>query len=310
MSSHRTEDGEWLGRGLPDRNINTVEGGVSVRQIAAKLERRSLGGDENGPPEPIKEFSSSPALWLTGGTKGFVDAWEMCERTSSGRTPNQTTTNTRKPVNHIGDRITQGRMRSEMIEKRQVEEEPDAWEDVDYEFTESYREKARDENEKKRGRWRWWSWGRKRALEDEDVYQTTLATGGPYRGGHLLPEGKRRRGGRFGRHADVWLQFSAHLDTERTMTEVGRITKVLGYEIWRSPGENRWSCVRRLNHRHEMQMIIEVNDAAQPHGPISVVTVRRARGNRNRVEQWRYSQFYRELIERLQRLGIEISNDM
>lgn len=149
----------------------------------------------------------------------------------------------------------------------------------------------------------------------EDIHQSTLAEGAP-----VYTEDKNsasHKGTRsyvrhiFSRHhvrnGALWLEFSSPLTVERMLSEVGKIAKSLGYQVWRRPGENKLRCIRRLSHRHEMHMVIVVGSIGLPDGPVTVVRLRRARGDRNRTEAWRYAHFYRDLIERLQRCNIEIS---
>lgn len=149
----------------------------------------------------------------------------------------------------------------------------------------------------------------------EDIHQGTLAEGTPvYTDDKLHMGGKLGRGilpTLFGRNnvrnGALWLEFTSPLGMERMLAEVGKIAKSLGYQVWRRPGENKLRCIRRLTHRHEMHMVIVVGTIGLPDGPMTVVRLRRARGDRNKTEAWRYAHFYRELIERLQRHGFEIS---
>lgn len=210
-------------------------------------------------------------------------------------------------------------------------DENDAWDNVEYELTDSYREDVKHaediEPDNRRGRsyhrsaaWRLFSsigssLGKKRMEAEDDIYQSTLAPGNAvYKTEKTLGKARgplRRAGGyRFGRGGAMWLEFSSPVDVERMVSEVGKITKALGFRVLRRPGENKLQCVRWLTHRQEMHVVIIVSSIGLPQGSVSVVRLKRARGDRNRTEVWRYSQFYRELIERLQRSGIEIISEM
>lgn len=187
-------------------------------------------------------------------------------------------------------------------------------------------------------RWRLFSnigskMSRRRPEVVEDIHQSTLAEGAPAYAaadrekdspGHNGAGGMHAGGVAAGnkplgrrlvpllfnrnnvRNGSLWFEFSSSLGAERMVAEVGKIAKTLGYQVWRRPGENKLRCIRRLTHRHEMHMVILVGTIGLPDGQMTVVRLRRARGDRNRTENWRYAQFYRELIERLQRYGIEI----
>lgn len=219
----------------------------------------------------------------------------------------------------------------QLNEQRREEEEGDAWENVEYELTDSYRESGKraemqgPENEHGRSHHRSVAWrlfasisnslGKKRIDAEDDVYQSTLAPSNVvYKTEKTLGKVRgplRRAGGyRFGRGGGPWLEFSSPVEVERMIAEVGKITEALGFQVWRRPGENKLRCVRWLNHRREMHMVITVSSIGLPHGSVSVARLKRARGDRNRTEVWRYSQVYRELIERLQRSGVEIMSEV
>lgn len=204
----------------------------------------------------------------------------------------------------------------------------DAWDNVEYVLTESYRERPRESDTDRDGRtprsgtWRLFaslggSFARRKTDADEDIHQNTLATGGVrHRNENMFAVGKPRRyRPLFGRGAirnggGVWFEFSSPSSEERMISEVGKIAKAVGYQVWKRPGENKLRCIRRLNHRHEMHMVIFVGSVRLPEGLVSVVRLKRAKGDRNKTEAWRFSHFYRELIERLQRHGIEISSEV
>ncbi|CDF37115.1 unnamed protein product [Chondrus crispus] len=213
---------------------------------------------------------------------------------------------------------------SRYVQMSEGEEDFDAFENVEYVLTERYRDDPRasavdpDVNTPKSGAWRLISsigspFTKRKTDADEDVYQSTLAMGQS----RLQPNkaaGKGRRqltffGLRGTKNDDVWLEFSCSLPVERLLNEVGKITKSLGYQVWRRPSENKLRCIRQLNHRHEMHMVIFVGSIRLPEGIVSMVRLKRARGDRNRTPAWRYSNFYRELMERLQRNGIPVTSD-
>lgn len=208
-------------------------------------------------------------------------------------------------------------------------EEDDAWDNVEYVLTESYREGPKDSDIGIEGRpprssaWRLFSsigqsFSKRKTDADEDVHQSTLAMGGSrYKSEKALSSGRgqmQRNRAWLGRgratSGGLWLEFSSPLGVERMLGEVGKVAKALGYQVWRRPGESKLRCIRRLNHRQEMHMVIFVGSVSLPEGPVSVVRLKRARGDKNRTEAWRYSHFYRELVERLQRFGIEITSEV
>lgn len=225
-----------------------------------------------------------------------------------------------------------------------AQEVEDTWDNVEYVVTEPYQRDAQESDalgDRSTGadihapaampvaRWRFLSsigakMGRRRGTGGgvggngdvvEDIHQSTLAEGSP-----VYTEDKHTVGSKGARrymthifsrnnvrNGALWLEFSSPMNIERMLSEVGKIAKSLGYQVWRRPGENKLRCIRRLTHRHEMHMVIVVGSIGLPDGPMTVVRLRRARGDRNRTEAWRYAHFYRELIDRLQRFGVEIS---
>lgn len=219
------------------------------------------------------------------------------------------------------------------------DEEEDAWENVEYVLTESYRQDPKTSEPRggigqsssrpyaRSAAWRLLSsignsLSKRRVDVEEDVHQSTLAHGSSLHKTEKTIPGvpgkgslRRNRGYNvFGRGAakagGLWLEFSSPLGVERMLTEVGKVAKSFGYQVWRRPGENKLRCIRRLSHRLEMHMVIFIGSIRIPEGPITVVRLKRARSDRNRTEAWRYSHFYRELIDRLQRSGIEITSDV
>lgn len=206
----------------------------------------------------------------------------------------------------------------------------DAWDNVEYVLTESYGKGAKSSDvevrEDSNGRpytrsvaWRLLStigttFGRRRPEPAPDeMHESTLAPTMGYPNGKLPPPTMlaRRNKGLFSRNnvrnGSLWLEFSSPLGVERMLAEVGKISKCMGYQVWRRPGENKLRCIRRLSHRQEMHMVILVGSLRLPEGNLSVVRMRRARGDRNRTETWRYAHFYRELMERLERCGVQLS---
>lgn len=214
-------------------------------------------------------------------------------------------------------------------DNREEKEDPDdAWDHVEYELTESYRHEPiavpfdgqlepHAPASYSRSAWRLFSsighFGRRKPEALDDVHQSTLGPGSLYKSDNLQSAGRVRRykGHLFNRNnvrnGALWLEFTSPLAVERMLAEVGKVAKGMGFQVWRRPGENKLRCIRRLTHRHEMHMVIFVGSIRIPEGVMSVVRMRRARGDRNRTETWRYAQFYRELIERLQRSGIDVS---
>lgn len=150
----------------------------------------------------------------------------------------------------------------------------------------------------------------------DDIHQGTLAEGSPVYAhdeklGSAVKAARRYIPLLFTRNnvknGTLWLEFSSPLGIEDMLTEIVKVVKSLGFQAYRRPGENRLRCIRRVTQRHDMHMIIVLGSIGLPEGPMTVVKLRRARGDRNRGEAWRYAHFYRELIERLQRRGVEIS---
>lgn len=64
--------------------------------------------------------------------------------------------------------------------------------------------------------------------------------------------------------------------------------------------------IRQLTHRHEMHMVNVVESIGLPDGPMDVVRLRRARGDRNHTETCRFAHFYRQLIARSQRYTVTL----
>lgn len=211
---------------------------------------------------------------------------------------------------------------SPYMQQQIVDEDPnDAWNDVEYVLTDSYRNpqkpsdiEERDSNPApstpRSAAWRIFSSIgtslRRRQDTADDLHQGTLASGTGY-----ADKFTKRRRALFTRsnvrNGTLWMEFTSPLALERMLAEVGKIAKAMGYQVWRRPGENKLRCIRRLTHRHEMHLVILVGSIRVPEGLLSVVRLRRARGDRNRTEGWRYAHFYRELIDRLQRHGVEIT---
>lgn len=211
----------------------------------------------------------------------------------------------------------------------QGEEEGDAWDNVDYVLTEPYQDGGmgspmqtsagiRGKSNHRGVAWRLFSslgssLGRRRTEGVDDVYESTLGPNhaiykternyGEVRGSIV----GRRKGHRFGRKAEVWMEFSAVVELERMVGEVGRVAFSLGFNVMRRPGENKLRCVRHMNRRQEMHAVILVSCVRLPQGSVSVVQMKRAREDRNRTQAWRYAQFYHEMIERLERDGMEIT---
>lgn len=189
------------------------------------------------------------------------------------------------------------------------------WGDVEYEMTEAYRDPKPSGTENSRTHQRSAAWRllssigtswKRRPDPSDDVHQATLATGSGYTDKHSKP--RRALFGRNNvRNGTLIYQFSSPLGAERILVEVGKISKFMGYQVMRRPGENKLRCIRQLSHRREMHIIILFGTISFPDGQRSNVVLRRARSDRNRTENWRYSIFYRELVERLERFGIEIT---
>eukprot|EP00177_Eucheuma_denticulatum_P004281 GFKZ01007766.1.p1 GENE.GFKZ01007766.1~~GFKZ01007766.1.p1 ORF type:complete len:577 (-),score=58.88 GFKZ01007766.1:684-2414(-) len=211
----------------------------------------------------------------------------------------------------------------------QGEEDGDAWDNVDYEFTDPYRDGGVDtpahtsEGLRARSNHRGVAWrllsslgssfGRRRMEGVDDVYESTL---GPnhaiYKTERILGDVRgslsgRRRGHRFGRRNEAWFEFSAVVELERMVGELGRVANTLGFQVERRPGENKLRCVRYMNQGREMHVVVIVSSVRLPQGSVSVVLLKRAREDRNRTEAWKYAQFYRDTVERLERDGMEIT---
>lgn len=284
-------------------------------------------GDIIAASSPSESPSVSSALLLTGGalTVGNNNAGDAIVAEDD------------EPVNGRVRRVTE----IPFVAPRDVEEVPDGdenWDSVEYVVSEEFQQRgfshAADRDPPPAGadihagsmtrvaRWRLLSSigsrvvVRRRPGGDavEDIHQGTLAEGSP-----VYTDEKSSSAAKMARryipllftrnsvkNGSTWCEFSSPLGVEEMLTEIGRISKSLGYQVWRRQGENKLRCIRRLSHRHEMHMIIVVGTISLPEGPLTTVKLRRARSDRNRTDPWRYVHFNRELIERLQRKGIEV----
>lgn len=99
----------------------------------------------------------------------------------------------------------------------------------------------------------------------------------------------------------AWLEFTSLLPVERTLAELGRFAKMRGFQVWRRPGEDKLRCIRKFSHSQEMHMVMFAEEKLGPAADTTtLVRLRRARGDRNRTEWWRFSHFQRELIDRFE----------
>ena len=196
-----------------------------------------------------------------------------------------------------------------------VVEDHDPLGDIEYEMTAPYRdpkpaEIAAARHQNRSAAWRFFaaignSWKR-RPDPTDDVHQSTLAN----RTGYVPKSPKRRRPffarGNNTANAAVTYKFSSPLGMERMLDEVGKIVSThMGYHVTMRSGENQLRCTKAIAHRVEMHVVIMFGTTGFPDGQRTAVMLRKGRGNRNRAETWRYSMFYRELLERLQRAGIQ-----
>ncbi|KAI0556917.1 hypothetical protein FGB62_373g04 [Gracilaria domingensis] len=209
----------------------------------------------------------------------------------------------------------------------------DAWDTVEYVATDEYErqiERARiatrrDHLWDARGRavplrpnaWRllasFASLRQKRAPFDPALH-STLASAAPSAAPERKPSGKRVRARTlFSRGNDAplgdWMEFSSSVGVERILAEVGNIVKSLEYDVWRRAGENKLRCIRSISESHQMHVVIVVGGLAVPGKSLSVVRLRRARGDRNKTELWRFQVLFRELVHRLRANGVDVRSE-
>lgn len=104
-----------------------------------------------------------------------------------------------------------------------------------------------------------------------------------------------------------WLEFETLLSSERTLAELARFAKTLGFQVWRRPGENKLRCIRVLNARHEMHLVVVVEPSKE--AAVTTVKLRRGKGDRGRTEWWRFSHFHRDVVARFAEAGLAVSKD-
>eukprot|EP00178_Gracilaria_changii_P004031 TRINITY_DN1617_c0_g1_i1.p1 TRINITY_DN1617_c0_g1~~TRINITY_DN1617_c0_g1_i1.p1 ORF type:complete len:433 (+),score=89.69 TRINITY_DN1617_c0_g1_i1:1586-2884(+) len=106
-----------------------------------------------------------------------------------------------------------------------------------------------------------------------------------------------------------WMEFSSSMGVERILAEVANILKSLQYEVWRRAGENKLRCIRSISESHQMHVVVVVGCVAVPRTSVSVVRLRRAKGDRNRTEMWRFQVLFREIVHRLRTSGVDVRSE-
>ncbi|CAN8069677.1 unnamed protein product [Agarophyton chilense] len=147
----------------------------------------------------------------------------------------------------------------------------------------------------------------KRPPLERAVHDATLASAAPSR-----KRARQRARTLFLRPYDTrthWMEFSCALSVERVLAEVASVVKTLHYDVWRRAGENKLRCVRRISDAHHMHVVVVVGCVALPRASLSVVRLRRAKGDRNRTEHWRFQVLFRELVDRLRASGVDVRSE-
>jgi hypothetical protein len=106
---------------------------------------------------------------------------------------------------------------------------------------------------------------------------------------------------RSGRMIGSWLEFTVKMAAELVITEIARIAREHGHDVWRRPGERKLRCTAQPE-AHGPPMFISIYVASFSDGTGSRVRLRRARADRNLTEWWRFVSFHRTVMERFDNL--------
>lgn len=105
-------------------------------------------------------------------------------------------------------------------------------------------------------------------------------------------------------NAGPFLEFGTVLPTERAIAEIARFSKLRGFQVWRRPSEYKLRCIRKLSYTHEMHMVILL-DYNEEDG-VTMIRIRRAKGDKSKTEWWRYSLFHRDIMDRFAAIGHDV----